>query len=384
MAYKLLLVSTGDRRTEYFVKKYLIEELALDGAQAQSLLAALPAIVRESDSCETLEPLRAALAELGASVQINYPDINYCPAHIDQQASGQCQRCQQPLCENCRQTGAEICFNCQQRNLRWRRFTRYRQTAAFCVLIVVVIGAARVYYRDHRKLSWDRTYNVALIEVVKADTNENIKKRKLTAVGRETLVKSLQEWFDQEYTRIKGNGIKPFRFQIVGPVVTQQAPPALPTATDGWWTQYKQTSAFVAFFNNHFQTSGARDEDFDIKIYLYTYPPEEGLDYERQHSVGTTRGRFGVVFIPVDRQPASRVICTIAHEVLHTVGARDKYDETHTTIYPDGYFQPEPRYPQQYAEIMALAKPLAPGKEKDAGWLGEVRVGATTAKEIGW
>ena len=46
----------------------------------------------------------------------------------------------------------------------------------------------------------------------------------------------------------------------------------------------------------------------------------------------------------------------IAHEILHTLGASDKYDlATLAPLYPGGYAEPErdPLYPQSFAEIMA-------------------------------
>ena len=46
----------------------------------------------------------------------------------------------------------------------------------------------------------------------------------------------------------------------------------------------------------------------------------------------------------------------ITHELLHTLGATDKYDlATNMPRFPDGYAEPQrnPRLPQEVAEIMA-------------------------------
>ena len=77
----------------------------------------------------------------------------------------------------------------------------------------------------------------------------------------------------------------------------------------------------------------------------------------------------------------------IAHEIMHTVGASDKYDsKSGQPIYPDGYAQPnlKPRYPQLKAEIMGGRIPLG---EKDAQIprsLKQVVVGQQTAIELDW
>ncbi|KAF0209927.1 MAG: hypothetical protein FD167_5420 [bacterium] len=267
----------------------------------------------------------------------------------------------------------------QQSHQRW---TRYRQAFSFGVLLIVILIAARVYYRDQRKLDWDRTYNVALVQVINGNKSDTA--RALSPFGKELIQQSLEKWFENEAKRVYQTNIKPFRFQLLGPIFNEQTPPVLPTENDGFWTKYKQTSAFINYFNETLTQVGANPDQFDIKLYLYIYPADKGLDYEKQHSVGTTRGRFGVVFLPIGKQSAGRTTCLIAHEILHTVGASDKYDDNHLTFFPDGYFEPKKRYPQQFAEIMALATPTENGKEKDADSLDISRIGEKTSVEIGW
>ena len=74
------------------------------------------------------------------------------------------------------------------------------------------------------------------------------------------------------------------------------------------------------------------------------------------HSVGLQKGLVGVVHaFASDRMTATNNV-VIAHEVLHTLGATDKYDPaTLAPHYPAGYAEPdrEPRHPQVFTEIMA-------------------------------
>jgi hypothetical protein len=77
----------------------------------------------------------------------------------------------------------------------------------------------------------------------------------------------------------------------------------------------------------------------------------------------------------------------IAHEVMHTLGATDKYEpRSGLPVFPQGYARPdaEPRYPQPAAEIMAGRRPLSPGSAEMPAGLSAVEVGATTAREIRW
>jgi hypothetical protein len=77
----------------------------------------------------------------------------------------------------------------------------------------------------------------------------------------------------------------------------------------------------------------------------------------------------------------------IAHELLHTVGATDKYDlGSGEPLYPIGYGDPDqqPRYPQAQAEIMAVRRVLS-DRESQMPWsLKSEVVGPATALEIHW
>jgi hypothetical protein len=382
MRYQLLILSFKDKKTEYFAKKYLVETLGFDSAKAQKLLSKLPVVIWEAETSEQLTELDNQLTELGTITQINQPSTKFCTTHIEKPTTAFCLKCNITICGKCQQENNDICSNCVQKKHVRKRWIRYRQAFSFSILLIVLFIAAQVYYRDHRKLDWDRTYNVALVQVVKGNKNDTA--RALSPVGKELIQQSLEKWFENEAKRVYKSNIKPFRFELLGPVFNEQTPPVLPTEKDGFWTRYKQTSAFISYFSDQLTQTGVKVDQFDIKLYLYIYPSDTSLGYEKQHSVGTTRGRFGVVFLPIGKQSAGRTTCLIAHEILHTVGASDKYDDNHLTIFPDGYFAPDKRYPQEFAEIMALAIPTQNGKEKDADSLEISRIGEKTSLEIGW
>jgi hypothetical protein len=77
----------------------------------------------------------------------------------------------------------------------------------------------------------------------------------------------------------------------------------------------------------------------------------------------------------------------VAHELLHTLGATDKYDPaTNLPVFPIGFANPErnPLYPQTKAELMAGRIPINAGAAEVPHSLDAVVVGASTAFEIGW
>jgi len=75
------------------------------------------------------------------------------------------------------------------------------------------------------------------------------------------------------------------------------------------------------------------------------------------------------------------------HELLHTLGATDKYDlSNNQPLFPDGYAEPEltPLHPQLKAEIMGGRIPLSQLKAIIPSSLAKTVIGPKTANEIGW
>ena len=122
-----------------------------------------------------------------------------------------------------------------------------------------------------------------------------------------------------------------------------------------------------------------------IRLFLLFYDPNthDTLD----HSTGLSKGRLGIVNLFATKKASGSNQVVIAHELLHTLGATDKYDlGTTQPLFPSGYAEPDaaPRFPQQLAELMGGRVPLTPTESKIPDSLSEVIIGADTAAEIGW
>ena len=122
----------------------------------------------------------------------------------------------------------------------------------------------------------------------------------------------------------------------------------------------------------------------DVRMYVL-YQKQNNLG-PMERSVGIKNGSYGVVNAAATRQAAAKNNLIITHELLHILGASDKYDQANLPIYPGGYADPyqEPLYPQHLAEVMGGRIPVNKGIARIPQKLAQVVVGPSTASEIGW
>lgn len=105
------------------------------------------------------------------------------------------------------------------------------------------------------------------------------------------------------------------------------------------------------------------------------------------HSLGLQQGMLGIVNAFANKKMTSANAVVITHEILHTLGATDKYDlSTGLPLFPDGYVETDrkPLFPQELAEIMAGKIPLSEEKAAIPRGLHQVIIGQQTAQEIYW
>ncbi|MGD9597050.1 MAG: hypothetical protein AB7G76_09005 [Steroidobacteraceae bacterium] len=159
-------------------------------------------------------------------------------------------------------------------------------------------------------------------------------------------------------------------------------PPAL--SPDAGWLSTATWSLAMRWYAWR-AASGAGGAPPHIRVFVVYHAParQEVLP----HSLGLAKGLIGIVHAYADRDHEDTNAVVIAHELLHTLGATDKYDPaTLLPRYPDGYAEPDrqPRYPQPLAEIMAGRRAVGAREAEMPASLGGVVVGPATAGEIAW
>lgn len=167
---------------------------------------------------------------------------------------------------------------------------------------------------------------------------------------------------------------------FLGPRVANQ-PPELPSGSSvlgalSWSLRMR----FWAWRNDDYP--GPKPH---VRLFVVYHDPAKSP--RLAHSTGLAKGMIGVVrvFAAKSQQRVNNVV--IAHELLHTFGASDKYDpSTNMPLFPDGYADPgaNPRFAQRHAEIMAGRIPRSPFAAEIPASLDETLIGARTAVEIHW
>ena len=121
-----------------------------------------------------------------------------------------------------------------------------------------------------------------------------------------------------------------------------------------------------------------------VRLFVLYHPLQ--FNQALPHSHGLQKGLLGVVHVFANDMQRAQNNFVIAHELLHTLGATDKYDANGQPLYPIGLADPnsQPPYPQYKAEIMGGRVALTPNRAEIPNGLEEAVVGYATAAEIGW
>ncbi|MFO0553791.1 MAG: hypothetical protein U0271_35735 [Polyangiaceae bacterium] len=305
--------------------------------------------------------------------------LESCSEHPRFDAWARCTKCEVPICVVCAPGGQAkpLCVRCRRKGERSRVFFFARVT----VLLVILAGVVLYAYRDvesrKARTEWKRTLDIAIVLVERAPVD-----RAATAAVR-SRAPDLEAALEAEMRRYRKDGPTPFHVKVFGPVPLVRPPPT--TAGEGITADARYAWDLWRFTSDVDDRVELTASDFDTRIYLVISPPK---DVEKKLIEGASQqgGRVGVVDVELDDAMADFALFVAAHELFHTLGASDKYDPTGRIAVPDGLAEPDqvPIYPQRFVELMARHRPIDEARSKPPKSLAELRVGAATAREIGW
>jgi hypothetical protein len=241
------------------------------------------------------------------------------------------------------------------------------------VLLIVSLSAWQDRYRSTR---WREPLYVAVYPI---EADESPVTQQYVANLDADRFKPIDRFFMHEAARYRLNAAEPVRtrLRVTLPVRPPQRAPSAGLLATAWWSLKLRYWAW--------RVSGHVNEPEDIRLFVLYHDP--ALTPIVPHSLGLTKGLIGVVYAFAAPEMDGENSVVIAHEMLHTVGASDKYlPGTDAPRFPDGYGDPHqvPLYPQRYAEIMAGRRMLSADRWQQAANLDEVLIGPATALEIRW
>jgi hypothetical protein len=264
-----------------------------------------------------------------------------------------------------------------RRRLDSRAFFRVRVSILLSILIAVLIWAGCDIQRRRARNQWIDTLDVALILV----REDNLDHGAVEMLKRRTV--ALEERLATEFHRRNPDAPKPFRFVVEGPVDLRRAPPRQPS--EGLFDLARYNFDLWRFVRGVNADAGVEASRFDATIYLVARSPKRGSGGSVE-GASQEGGTVGVVEVELDRTMVDFALFVTTHELLHLLGAKDKYDASGRSLVPEGLAEPElsPLYPQRRAEVMARNVALSPTEERPPESLSDLQVGAATAREIGW
>jgi len=244
------------------------------------------------------------------------------------------------------------------------------------LLFILFMVGANAYLTHERTTDWDQPLSI-VIYPINADDSP-VTADYITALTTDDF-KLIARFMQNEGLR--------YNLSLLDPVVLNMAPqirvlpPEPPFGANifavMWWSLKLRYWAWR--YDNY------EGPLTNIQVFVLYHDPN--FYSELDHSLGLKEGHICMVKAFASRHQAARNNVIIAHEMLHTLGATDKYNlQTLQPLYPDGYAAPDktPLLPQQYAEIMGGAIQLSESESEMPESLTSTVIGPQTAREIKW
>jgi hypothetical protein len=250
-------------------------------------------------------------------------------------------------------------------------FRKFRILILLLILATVGLGAWRA---NSRLTAWEHTIHVAIYPIAADDSPATA--RFIGELSNDDFV-DIAQWIQEQSDRYGRTVLQPIAIRVAPPLADK--PPPAPQQTSlldavAWSLQMRWWAS------RHDRIDGPKPH---IRLFVLFHDPDRSGHLP--HSTGLSKGQIGIIHAFASRQQQRQNAVVIAHELLHTFGASDKYDPgTGLPLWPQGYAEPEksPRLPQTRAEIMGGRVPLDEQRADIPAGLADTVIGAETAREI--
>ena len=252
-------------------------------------------------------------------------------------------------------------------------FKIFRIYILLMILIGVTLGS---WLTTKRSTNWEQPLWIAIYPI--NGDNSRVTQKYIDKLELEDF-KSIENFISEEAQEYSLPLKRPFTLKLAPQV--SSLPPKPPQSGTTWEVMlWSMKLRYWAYQANTYQGPAPH-----IRVFVKYF---DGKDKQPlAHSLGLQKGMLGIVnAFALNKMTAANAM-VITHEILHTLGASDKYElGTGLPIYPDGYADIEqtPLYPQETAEIMAGRIPISENEATIPRGLHQAILGPKTAREILW
>ncbi len=245
------------------------------------------------------------------------------------------------------------------------------------LLYLLLFVAVGTWLAGSRSTDWNNTLYMAVYPV-NGDDSERSSSYIKTLAAKD--FRAIEVFMAREVKRFGISLEEPIKIELGLPASAPPAPPERQNPlTIAWWSLKLRYFAWRTERAQNLPTP-------DIRMFVMFYDPDQRQ--RLAHSLGLRKGLIGVVHGFAGRAHAAQNNFVVAHEMLHTLGATDKYSRSsNLPVFPQGYAEPrrEPLHPQRYAEIMGGRTAISPTHAKmPIGLTRGTVIGMYTAEELNW
>ncbi len=249
----------------------------------------------------------------------------------------------------------------------------WRKVRIGVLLLILLFVALNTWFDRVYSTDWRNPLRVAILPV--DGDGSAVSARYVQALTNDTLL-PLENFFAEEGKAYGVAPVPPIRISLAAPL--QERPPQLEPGTGRLGVMLWSLRA------RYWASQMKAPPGTEVKLFVLYHDPQRTTSLP--HSTGLQKGLFGIVHVFADARMAGSNDTVIAHELLHTLGATDKYGTDNLPRRPDGYAEPDrqPLYPQDFAELMGGRIPISASEAEIPESLRQVVIGPLTAAEIGW
>ena len=253
-------------------------------------------------------------------------------------------------------------------------FKKLRVAILIYVLLFVAVGQ---FLTAQRSTDWNETLWVDVYPVL-GDSAPSTRAYLSTLTAAE--LAGIETFFAAEAARFGVTLQRPFRLNLAPPIdedLPHLESDASPISVAIW-------SLRMRWLATRLQWASPRPAA-DIVVFAVFHAVADGGALDR--STALRKGLVAVANLFADPAARGTNQVVLAHELLHTLGASDKYDPSNNAPrFPIGFAAPlvVPLFPQEKAELMAGRIAVSEQHARIPRDLREVLIGDATAMEIRW